>query len=349
MDVMDARTTLVVLSDHGFELGALPDDPSKTRDMRRVSERYHRAEGILYLAGRGVRARTRIDGASQLDVAPTVLALLGVPPARDMPGRVLAEALDAPEPPRTVATYETGARTAAAGAPDAAVDPAILERLRSLGYLGTESPKGERNMAAMLFQSGRHAEAAAAYEKLVRDSPEDGELRASLAGALGALARYDEALEQLGHAVRLAPVNPEAYHNRGAIHERQGKREAAIAEYRTALRYNPQYEPSRQALARLGAPASASAPRTPAEQLAAGMAERASQAARRGDYREAMRALDEAVRIAPRYALLHQYRANVAYLMGDREAARAALRKALELEPDNALFQTNLERLEASR
>src|SRR5439155_23988834 len=51
MAAMDASTTLVVLSDHGFELGALPEDPSKTRDMRRVSERYHRQEGIPYLYG----------------------------------------------------------------------------------------------------------------------------------------------------------------------------------------------------------------------------------------------------------------------------------------------------------
>jgi hypothetical protein len=32
--------------------------------------------------------------------------------------------------------------------------------------------------------------------------------------------------------------------------------------------------------------------------------------------------------------------------MGDKEGAKAALRKALEIEPDNALFQTNLRRLE---
>ena len=63
MALMDDRTTLVVLSDHGFELGALPDDPSKTRDMRRVSERYHRIEGILYLYGRGVRPRRRASTA----------------------------------------------------------------------------------------------------------------------------------------------------------------------------------------------------------------------------------------------------------------------------------------------
>ena len=52
---MDDRTTLIVLSDHGFSLGELPDDPSMTRDLRRVSERYHRIDGILYLYGRDVR------------------------------------------------------------------------------------------------------------------------------------------------------------------------------------------------------------------------------------------------------------------------------------------------------
>jgi hypothetical protein len=32
--------------------------------------------------------------------------------------------------------------------------------------------------------------------------------------------------------------------------------------------------------------------------------------------------------------------------MGDRATARAALEKGLEIEPDNALFRTNLQRLE---
>src|SRR5262249_11037621 len=69
---MDAQTTLIVLSDHGFALGELPDDPSMTRDLRRVSERYHRLDGILYLYGRAVRPGTHIEGAALLDIAPTL-------------------------------------------------------------------------------------------------------------------------------------------------------------------------------------------------------------------------------------------------------------------------------------
>jgi Tfp pilus assembly protein PilF len=59
-----------------------------------------------------------------------------------------------------------------------------------------------------------------------------------------------------------------------------------------------------------------------------------------------MQTLDEAARVAPRSARVYQYRANVAYLMGDRTAAKAALERALEIEPDNALFRANLDRLE---
>jgi tetratricopeptide (TPR) repeat protein len=83
-----------------------------------------------------------------------------------------------------------------------------------------------------------------------------------------------------------------------------------------------------------------------AEKLAAAIAERAAEAARRGDYPGAMRQLDEAERVAPRFARVYQYRSNVAFLMGDRDQAIQALRKALEIEPDNALFRTNLQRLE---
>ena len=346
MRLMDDRTTLVVLSDHGFELGALQQDPSKTRDMRRVSERFHRLEGILYLYGNHVKARRRLDRPTILDVAPTVLTLAGIIPARDMPGRVLTEGLDFPEQQRQLASFETQERVAGAVAGDRAVDPAILERLRSLGYLDAQSPKGDRNLAAVLFQEGKLAEAAEAYAALVRDNPDDATLRASWAGALGALGRYDESLVQLDVSIQQQPLNPEAYHNRAVIYEKQGKRDAAIADYRNALRYNPEYEPSQQALVRLTGAAAISAPRDDAERRAMNLAERASQAARRGDYQSAMQVLDQAEAIAPRYALVYQYRANVAFLMGDRERAKTALRQALAIEPDNALFRSNLERLE---
>jgi tetratricopeptide (TPR) repeat protein len=137
----------------------------------------------------------------------------------------------------------------------------------------------------------------------------------------------------------------EAYHNRAVIHERRNDRDAAVRDYQTAVRYNPQYEPSRKALTRLKAPLP-QAPKNASETQAMALADEAAGAARRGDYAAAAAKLDQAQALAPRLALIYQYRANVAYLKGDRAAAVEALRQGLKLEPDNALFRENLKRLE---
>jgi tetratricopeptide (TPR) repeat protein len=195
------------------------------------------------------------------------------------------------------------------------------------------------------LEEGRFAEAAEAYRKLVAEKPDDAGFRASLAGALGKLGQFDEALEQIEAAIRLDPLNAQSYHNRAVIHEHRGETDAAIADYRTALRYSPTYQPSRDALVRLTGSAQVGGPKNDAQRLAAKLAQRASKRARRGDYAEAMKLLDQAERIAPGYALVLRYRSNVAFLMGDVDAAIAALERGLELEPDNELFRTNLARL----
>jgi tetratricopeptide (TPR) repeat protein len=348
MEAAGKDTTVIVLSDHGFQLGVLQDDPSKLRDMRRVSEAFHRKKGILYLWGKNVRPRARLDAPTILDVAPTILALNGVPPAKDMKGRVLTEGLTV-EPSARVVSYETGggalASAGTAAATDSRVDPEVMKRLASLGYLNTSSPTGDRNIAAVLFEQGKFAESAAAYAKLVKEKPDDAGLRASLAGALGALGRYDAAKKEIDESIKLDPLNPEAYHNRGVIHERSGDRAAAVADYRKALEVSPKYEASRTALARLGEGAPAPAPRTPEETRALAMTEQAAELAKRGDYAGATKTLDEASRLAPRLPLVWQYRANVRYLAGDKAGAIAALEKGLQLDPSNVLFRENLRRL----
>jgi predicted AlkP superfamily phosphohydrolase/phosphomutase len=51
-------------------------------------------DGVLLLAGAGIRPGALVDGASILDLAPTLLYLMGLPVARDMEGRVLLEVVD---------------------------------------------------------------------------------------------------------------------------------------------------------------------------------------------------------------------------------------------------------------
>ena len=93
------------------------------------------AEGLLVLAGEPVEARD-LGRASERDLAPTLLHLVGLPKSRELGGRVLDAALSAPfrsgHPAREVATY--GRRTHA-GPRESGFDAQMLEELRSLGYI----------------------------------------------------------------------------------------------------------------------------------------------------------------------------------------------------------------------
>lgn len=53
----------------------------------------HRYNGILLLKGEPFKARQALEGAQIIDLAPTILHLLGVPVPDDMDGQVLTEAL----------------------------------------------------------------------------------------------------------------------------------------------------------------------------------------------------------------------------------------------------------------
>lgn len=93
----------------------------------------HRREGIFIAQGTGVRAGTALPEADIVDLAPTILHLLGEPVPRILDGRVLTEALADPAPVRFQEDEETV--VAAEQGFDAAEAEQIEERLRGLGYL----------------------------------------------------------------------------------------------------------------------------------------------------------------------------------------------------------------------
>jgi len=344
-------TTVVVLSDHGFKLGMLHSDPSVTRDMRRVSIQAHDPLGIVGLWGRGVKRGATIVGAHQLDVAPTLLALLGLAAAEDMPGNVLEQALEGVKVPARVTTYETPgqprAAPAAAGGP---VDAEVLAHLDALGYLGGEdapeaAPALRQADVDVLLTAGRYDEAVEAYRLLIDASPDDPALHLNIGYALEHLDRLDEALAALDRALELDPDLALAHLNRGAVLERLGRKDQAVAAYRAAAHLDGSLTAARTALARLTGSALVYAPATPEQRRAAALAAQASAAARVGDYPRALALLEEAEGLWPDCPMVFQYRANVDYLMGDLPAAVKALERAAALEPDNVAVRTNLERL----
>jgi arylsulfatase A-like enzyme len=96
-------------------------------------------DGILFLSGPGMRQGYSLSGASIMDIAPTVLALLGVPVPNEMDGRVLEAALSGAlldELNITFASTEGLQPELVPTAEMSAEDEEILvTRLRDLGYI----------------------------------------------------------------------------------------------------------------------------------------------------------------------------------------------------------------------
>lgn len=339
---MDENTTLVVLSDHGFMLGELHDDLGVTRDMRRVSAGFHRPDGVLFLTGRGVNKGARIQDAQQVDIVPTLLGLLNIPIARDLPGRVLVEALHNPPGERTVDTHEPLNEHAGSESEGSNLDSQILEHLEALGYLA-DSGTGEADetRAALVFHAGRYEEAITMYRELIESTPNNPLLRVNLAGALGAMGRLDEALEELNAALAMDGLLPEAYHNRGRIYEKTGMRDEAIEQYRFVLRFAPHFDPSRNALRRIGVAVTPPLPDDPRRREAIGLASAAGETAKHGDLDRAGEMLDRAEELDPDLASIYQHRSNIAFMRGDLVGALEAVDRALELVPDDPLYQHN--------
>jgi arylsulfatase A-like enzyme len=75
-----------------------------------------------------------IEGARILDLAPTILHMMGLPVPDDMDGRVLTEALSTSHPVEHRPASPEGGDAAAGLSAEETTE--VEDRLRALGYLG---------------------------------------------------------------------------------------------------------------------------------------------------------------------------------------------------------------------
>jgi len=137
LDGVDPRSRVLVVSDHGFV------GHRRVRGRRTLGVQMHRLEGLVVMKGPGLRRGHVLEGGGVKDVMPTVLALCGVPPARDLDGVVLHDAFTADLRrwsgvlvEQSIASYEgIVPRTGREAEPDPEAEAATLEKLRALGYV----------------------------------------------------------------------------------------------------------------------------------------------------------------------------------------------------------------------
>jgi arylsulfatase A-like enzyme len=135
---MGSGTTVMVVSDHGF--GATGNLPWSGGHGTITPGAPNAPPGVLILSGQGIATSgARLASAHVLDVAPTILYLMGLPVSEEMLGKVLIDALapgSPPELPRIASWDPVGQSRAAGEMPqDPAGDAERLERLRALGYI----------------------------------------------------------------------------------------------------------------------------------------------------------------------------------------------------------------------
>ncbi len=230
LSAIAADATVIVVSDHGFHNG--PSRPAdEPADIEGKPGRWHRLYGIVMVAGEGI-APGVIDAATLNDVAPTVLALAGLPLASDMKGAPLVRRSPAtPEDdPGRIATYEGPSRGPAPVAPAGtagAADEELLRNLESLGYIGRVqgAPGGREdegvpaatvtahtNLAASLAQKGDLAGAEKELEAALARVPGYFPALMSLARVLVKQGRIEEAFDATRRALTSAQrPDPEAF------------------------------------------------------------------------------------------------------------------------------------------
>lgn len=325
------NTTVMIISDHGFRTGN-----ERLREERfeiELADASHMPDGIVLLHGPGIRARHKIEGADIYDVTPTALHLMGLAVAEDMAGTPMLSAQTpearAANPVQKIPTYEKGNWDRG---DDLVVDEAAGERmeemLRSLGYIsGGEGGEDDSsatdqidvenavNMATILMNQGRFAEAIKALEEQRALSPSHFEVRLNLAQAYARAGRTDDAKTLYQQLRDEQPDNLSVIEDLARVYALQEDFASVSTIYGEALQSHPDWAP--------------------------GLAGRGFALHRNGDTSGGAAMVERARSLDPRLADAHFYSGVISKESGRVAESRTALERAVALDPGHE--QANLQ------
>jgi hypothetical protein len=128
----------MVVSDHGYATNPNRDPIMRTYENTIRPIHWHSKEGMLAVYGNHVEPGGNIPYASVLDVAPTVLWLMGLPAADDMDGKPVRQAFTEEFGRnwnrRSIPTYESPSDEIEDIEESPFADE-MIEQLKALGYI----------------------------------------------------------------------------------------------------------------------------------------------------------------------------------------------------------------------
>ncbi len=240
---------IMIVSDHGFESGAHrprgPVEPAK----------WHRPQGIFVLHGPGIRADERIEGATLLDIAPTVLTLLGLPVGEDMEGKPLVNAFVQPPEIVRIPSWEDvpgedGRLARQFEDEDPAAAQEVVRQFIALGYVNAPDDdtlrliaqaetESDFNLAASLCEAGRAREAKELFVKLTQQYPDEPRYWLAFAQACLASQTPQDAQPALNALEKLQPRLSQTIVLRGMLAWANGDMETCSQAFHDAEQIAP--------------------------------------------------------------------------------------------------------------
>ncbi len=104
LSLIDEDTTVMIMSDHGFESG-----PKRILNMPKVQAApslEHRQFGMFVASGPNIKKNQKVFGMGLIDVAPTILHHFGLPVGKDMDGKVILDIFEKTVAPTYIESWD---------------------------------------------------------------------------------------------------------------------------------------------------------------------------------------------------------------------------------------------------
>ena len=197
-------TNVIIVSDHGFHPDNLRPSAIPVEPAGPAVE--HRDLGIVAMYGPDIKPKHVIQGASLLDITPTVLQLFGLPMGADMDGKPLLDALIDPGVAQMIPSWDEVVGDDGQHPPERKLDTQesqeSVEQLAALGYIEPVAKDQKQavaqtvreldyNLALSYMDGNQYGQAAPILARLYRDYPLEFRFGVRLALCLYTLGMTD--------------------------------------------------------------------------------------------------------------------------------------------------------------
>lgn len=151
LDLIDEDTSIMILSDHGFESGKMrprliPNEPAGPTHE-------HSQYGIFVWSGPSIKKNQAVYGSTLLDITPSILSYFDIPIGKDMKGNVILSAFESVPIINTIESWQNNnegysGEHSESDKIDAWSSKEALDQLIELGYVEKPSSDSQKAIQA---------------------------------------------------------------------------------------------------------------------------------------------------------------------------------------------------------